>query len=74
MTFEKVRDMLAEHLDKDANDITMESTFESLGLDSLDTVELVMEIEDAFEISIEMDTNLETVADLVAVIDGEKAE
>jgi acyl carrier protein len=71
-TFEKVTKILAEHLDKDAGDIKLEDTFESLGLDSLDTVEVVMEIEDEFGISIEMDSSISSVADLVGVIDGGK--
>ncbi|MGI6175940.1 MAG: acyl carrier protein [Christensenellales bacterium] len=70
MTFEKVAKIVADHLDKDVSELTPQSTFESLGLDSLDTVEIVMAIEDEFDISIEMDTSIQCMADLVAVIDG----
>jgi acyl carrier protein len=47
----------------------MDSTFEELELDSLDTVELVMEIEEAFDTSIEMDGELQTIGDVVTLIE-----
>ena len=44
--FEKIAKYLAEQLDTSADEITAETTFESLGVDSLDTVEMVMDLED----------------------------
>ena len=70
MTFDKVAKILAAHLDKDVSEIKADSTFESLGLDSLDTVEIVMELEDEFGISIEVNEGISSVDKLVAVIDG----
>lgn len=70
MTFEKVAGILAEYKDIDASTIKMESTFADLGLDSLDTVELVMQLEDAFGVSIEMSENLKSIADLVNLIEA----
>lgn len=70
MTFEKTAKILAEYKDIDVSEITMDSTFEDLGLDSLDTVEIVMSLEDEFGISIEMDSSLKTVRELVELIDG----
>ena len=52
MTFEKVKELLAEHLEMDANEITEATTFEDLGIDSLDTVEIMMEMEDEFGVEI----------------------
>ncbi|MEZ4358485.1 MAG: acyl carrier protein [Eubacteriales bacterium] len=72
MTFEKVAKILADHKDMDASEIKMESTFQDLELDSLDTVELVMNIEDELGVTIEMNENLKTVGDLVNLIDGGK--
>jgi Acyl carrier protein len=70
MTFEKVAKLIAENKDMDVADITMTSTFEDLGLDSLDTVELVMVFEEEFNITIEIEgEELKSVADLVALID-----
>ncbi len=70
MTFEKTAKILAEYKDIDVSEITMDSTFEDLGLDSLDTVEIVMSLEDEFGISIELDSGLKTVRELVELIDG----
>ena len=70
MTFEKVAQLIAENKDMDVADITMTSTFEDLGLDSLDTVELVMVFEEEFNITIEIEgENMKTVAELVALIE-----
>jgi len=70
MTFEKVAKLIAENKDMDVADIAITSTFEDLGLDSLDTVELVMVFEEEFNISIEIEgEELKTVADLVTLID-----
>ena len=71
-TFDKVVEVLAEAKDLEAEKITMESTWDDLGLDSLDTVELVMNLEDAFSISLEMSEDIKTVGDVVKAIDAAK--
>ena len=43
--FEKIRSYLASELDISEDEITRDTTFESLGVDSLDTVEMVMDLE-----------------------------
>ena len=68
MIYEKVAAILAEHADLDVNEITEESSFEDLGLDSLDTVELVMKLEEEFEIELDTDESIKTVQDLVRSI------
>lgn len=68
-TFEKVVEMLVEEKGLDAEAIKPESTWAELGLDSLDTVELVMNVEDSFGVSLEMTEDMATVADIVKVID-----
>lgn len=69
-TFDKVVELLVEAKDCDKDQITMDSTWAELGLDSLDTVELVMNLEDAFEgIQLEMNESLKTVGDVVKAID-----
>ncbi|WKY46487.1 phosphopantetheine-binding protein [Eubacteriaceae bacterium ES3] len=70
MVFEKVVEILRNYKDEPELAIEMTSTFEELELDSLDTVELVMEIEEAFDTSIEMDGSLETIGQVVALIES----
>ena len=70
MTFEKVKELLAEHLEMDEGEITMETTFEDLGVDSLDTVEIMMEMEDEFGIEIKPGEVGKSVKELVEYIDA----
>ena len=72
-TFNKVAQMLADHKGIDVYTITMDSTFAELQVDSLDVAELVMNFEDEFGISIELDEAVKTVADMVKRIDEAKA-
>ena len=51
--FEKIAKYLADQLDIAVEDIKPETTFESLGIDSLDTVEMVMDLEE--ELGVELD-------------------
>ena len=54
--------------------VTPESTLASLGLDSLDTVEVVMQCEDEFGIEIDQESNPSTVGEFVTVIDNTLGE
>lgn len=68
---QKVKKIIAEQLGKDVEDIKNEASFiEDLGADSLDTVELVMALEDAFKIQIpdEQQENLRTVQQAIDFI------
>ena len=73
MVLEKVKAILAEQFDVEEDTITTEtSVAEDLGADSLDVVDLLMSIEDEFEIEIP-DTeieNMKTVGDLVKYIEA----
>ena len=73
MTLEKVKAVLAEHLEMDAEEITEATTFEDLGVDSLDAVEIMMEMEDEFGIEIKPAEAGKSVKELVAYIDSKKA-
>ena len=73
MVFESISELLAERVEKDVSEITMESNFRDLGIDSLDTVELLMNLEDKLGIEIELDQKVETVGDLVAFIESKQA-
>ena len=69
MLFEQIQEVVAEHLDCDKEEITRESTFESLGIDSLDAVELVMELEEKLEIQLDLDRDLENIDELVKFVE-----
>ncbi len=60
--FEKIRDIIVEQLGVDESQVTLESSFvEDLGADSLDIVELIMALEDAFDVEIP-DSDAEKIA------------
>ena len=68
----KVKEIIVDKLGVDAADVTPEASFTNdLGADSLDTVELIMEFEKAFDINIPDDKaeKISTVADASAYID-----
>ena len=71
MIFEKVAALLAEQFSVDADSITMETSFEDLGADSLDVVDLVMTLEDEFDMEIpdEDVENVRTVGDIVKYLE-----
>ncbi|HHX78681.1 MAG TPA: acyl carrier protein [Acholeplasmataceae bacterium] len=72
MIFEKVKKLIAKELDVSESKITMETCLsEDLGADSLDAVELVMALEDEFEIAVSDDDaqNLNTVKAIVEYIE-----
>ena len=68
MVFEAIAEIIAERNDCDPSEITMDSTFQDLGSDSLDTVEMIMDLEDKLNTEIELDQKVETVGDLVKFI------
>jgi len=70
MIFEKVRAILAEHIGEDEDTITEESVIRDLGIDSLDTVEILMDIEDEFGVEIKPEDIGETVGDIVKTIEA----
>jgi acyl carrier protein len=48
--FELARKLLAEQLDISTDDITMETSFESIDADSIDIVEMIMALEDVYDV------------------------
>lgn len=73
MVFEKLKEILAEQLDVDANSITMESLLiEDLGADSLDAIDIVMSVEDEFKLEVpdEIIEKIETVGDMLNFIEN----
>ncbi|MCQ2486601.1 MAG: acyl carrier protein [Clostridia bacterium] len=73
MVFETIQRILAEQIDVDAADITMDALLlEDLGVDSIDVVDLVMSIEDEFGVEVPEDglDGVKTVGDAVKVIES----
>ncbi|MBE7010671.1 MAG: acyl carrier protein [Ruminococcaceae bacterium] len=71
MVFEKVQNIIVEQLGVDKNSVTMETAFiDDLGADSLDIVELIMALEEEFdmEVSDGEAESIRTVADVVNYI------
>lgn len=69
--FGKIRSLISEQLDIDEEKITSETTFEDIEADSLDVVELVMALEEEFDLEIadEEVEKIKTVGDIVRYIE-----
>ena len=67
--YEKLVNYAAKQLELDAAEITPDSTFESLGIDSLDIVEMIMDLESELGVELEMEdqkiTPLQELADFI---------
>ncbi len=69
-TIDTVKSILQENLDIEPEEVSDNSTFDSLGIDSLDMVELICDLEEACGVDFGEPENLETVGDLVAYVDS----
>lgn len=75
-TFQTVKDIIVDSLSCDEEDVTLEARLaEDLNADSLDAVELMMAIEDAFGIEVpdEAAQDMKTVKSIVAYVEEHKA-
>lgn len=72
MTLDKVKEIIAEHTGVETDGITMETALADLNIDSLDTVELLMQIEEEFDVEINVEEVGKTVGALVELIDASK--
>lgn len=72
--FEKVKAIVVEQLGVDEVEVTQETSFEKLNADSLDIVELIMALEEAFDLDIpdEQAEKIRTLGDAVSYIKGNK--
>ena len=68
MNLERLINIIAEHVDCEKDTINEGTTFESLGIDSLDTGEMVMELEEELNVELQLDEKLLTVGDLLKFI------
>ena len=72
--YEKLVSYAAKQLELNADEITPDSTFESLGIDSLDIVEMIMDLESELGIELEMeDQKIATFQELADFIESKLA-
>lgn len=77
MVFDKIKDIIVEQLDVEEDAVTVEASItDDLGADSLDVVDLVMSIEESFDVEIpdEEVENIKTVGDIVKYIENKVEE
>lgn len=67
MELQAIKDIIKEQLDIDVSAIDENTTFEDLQIDSLDMVEIVMTIEDKFEVVIDGNEEIKSIGDLVKI-------
>lgn len=69
-TLDTIKEVLQENLDIEPENVTEDSTFDDLGIDSLDMVELICDLEEKCGVDFGEPEGLETVGDLVEYIDN----
>lgn len=72
MYFNSIAKLISERTGCDISVVKPESKFSELGIDSLDTVELLMSLEDEVGMELELDQTVETVDDLDKFIQSKK--
>ncbi len=68
--FEKIQAYLSSQLDIPAEEIDRDTTFESLGVDSLDTVEMLMDLESELGVDLQLEEKISTVGELADFIES----
>jgi len=72
--FEKLAKYASKQLELDVSEITPDSTFESLGIDSLDVVEMIMDLETELGVELDMeDQKIATFQELADFIESKLA-
>lgn len=71
MVFEKIKEIVVDQLGVNEEEVKLETNFmEDLGADSLDLFQVVMDLEDAFNVKVENVENIKTVGDAVKYIES----
>ena len=70
--FEKVQDIIVDELGKEKEEVTLETSFEELDADSLDLFQIINDIEDEFDVEVDTEADMKTVADLVKYVVNNK--
>ena len=74
MYFDAIAKVISDRTGCDISAVKPESTFAELGIDSLDTVELLMNLEDELNIEIELDQAVSTVGELDKFIQSKQEQ
>lgn len=69
-TLEAIKSILQENLDIDPANVDESSTFDSLGIDSLDMVELICDLEERLDVDLGEPEGIETLGDFVSYVEG----
>lgn len=70
MIFDKIKEIIVEQLGVNEEDVQLETRFiEDLDADSLDLFQVIMELEDTFNVKVEYVENIKTVSDAVSFIE-----
>ena len=73
MTFEKIQAIIVDQLDKDEAEVTLTTNFrEDLDADSLDLFQIINDIEDEFDVTVEDPESIVTVKDAVDFVESHK--
>jgi len=72
MLFEEIREVISEQLGIEKEEVKIETTFQDLGADSLDLFQIVIELEEKYDIQIEDVEGLKTIKDAVDYVEKNK--
>ena len=70
MIFEEIREVICEQLEVTPEEVTLETTFEDLGADSLDLFQVVIEIEEKYGIQLDEAEKIKCVKDAVNYVEA----
>lgn len=70
MIFEKIKGVIVEQLGVEEDEVKLETSFEDLGVDSLDLFQIIIELEELFNVRIEEAESIKTVEDAVNYIES----
>jgi acyl carrier protein len=69
-TIDAIKEVLSENLDIDPATVTPDSTLDSLGIDSLDLVEMTVDLEEKLDIEFGETEGIKTIGEMAAYIDS----
>lgn len=74
MVFEKIKEIICDQLGVDVEKVNLDTSFDDLGIDSLDLFQIIIEIEEEFDIRIEDTEGIKTVSDVVDFVEDRIAK